>query len=214
MKSFALSLTLGASVLGALGFVSPAPVSAQAVTLESLLDAFSALPGLEARFREEKRIALLAVPVRSEGRIWFAHPDRLMRRVTSPEASAALIDAGQLRMRAGGRTEELSIDENPVLRGFVESFRAVLGGNRQTLERFYRAVLTPGDDDAWELRLTPRDEALRGFVREIRMRGHGVSIDEMVMVEVNGDQTRTEFFDVDAHRRFSDAEARRVFRIE
>jgi len=205
MKSSLLALFL---VLGA-----AAPVSAQTTTLESLLESFSELPGLEARFREEKRIALLAVPVRSEGRIWFAHPDRLMRRVTSPEASAALIDEGRLRMRSGGRTQELSVDENPVLRGFVESFRAVLGGNRETLERFYRAALTPGEGDAWELRLTPRNEALAGFVREIRMRGHGVSIDEMTMIEVNGDQTHTEFFEIDAHRSYSASESRQLFRI-
>jgi len=190
-----------------------APASAQTTTLESLLEAFSGLPGLEARFREEKRIALLAVPVRSEGQIWFAHPDRLMRRVTRPEASATLIDQGQLRMQSGGRTQALSIDENPVLRGFVESFRAVLGGNRETLERFYQAELTAGEGDAWELRLTPRNEALRGFIREIRMRGHGVSIDEMTMTEVNGDETRTEFFEVNTHRRFSTAEARDLFRL-
>ncbi|MCA9610716.1 MAG: outer membrane lipoprotein carrier protein LolA [Myxococcales bacterium] len=191
----------------------PASASAQAVTLESLLARFAALPGLEARFREEKRIALLSLPVRSEGRIWFAHPDRLMRRVEEPDPSAALIASGQLRMRSGGRTEELSIDTNPVLRGFVESFRAVLAGDQATLERYYAARLEPGEGEAWTLTLTPRDEALRRFLREIRMRGHGVTIEEMRMVEVSGDETRTEFYDVQTTRRFSDAEAGRIFRI-
>ncbi|HHH28316.1 MAG TPA: outer membrane lipoprotein carrier protein LolA [Polyangiaceae bacterium] len=185
----------------------------QQTTLRSLLHAFSELPGLEARFREEKHIALLAVPVRSEGRIWFVNPGRLMRRVTRPDASAALIDGGQLRMRNGDQTQELSIDSNPVLRGFVESFRAVLAGDQATLERFYDAQLTPGEGDAWTLRLTPRDEALGAFVREIRMSGHGVSMQEMLMVEVNGDRTRTEFFEVNPQRRFSAREARRIFRI-
>ena len=207
-----MSRTAGA-LLGIVIVTAAAPACAQDTTLESLLEEFSGLPGLEARFREEKRIALLALPVRSEGRIWFAHPGRLMRRVTSPDPSAALIADGQLRMRSGGRTEELSIDTNPVLRGFDESFRAVLAGNRETLERFYEAELSPGEGDTWNLRLTPRNRDLARFVREIRMRGHGVSIDEMTMIEVNGDQTRTEFFEVNTSRRFSAAESRSVFRI-
>jgi len=189
-----------------------APASAQAPTLDSLLRRFSALPGLEARFVEEKRIALLAVPVRSEGRIYFSH-DRLMRRVERPERSAALIADGELTMRSGERVERLSITDNPVLRGFVESFRAVLSGDREVLERYYRARLH-ATDDGWELELTPRSHELARFLRVIRMRGRGVTIREMRMIEVSGDETRTEFSDVDTARRFTDAEARRIFRIE
>lgn len=188
----------------------------EAPTLESVLARFSELPGLEARFVEEKRIALLAVPVRSEGRLFFSPPGRLLRRVTSPEPSVALIDAGRLRMRQGERVEDLSIDENPVLRGFIDSFRAVLAGDREALERFYRVELTLRPDDgpeAWELRLRPRGGALARFLREIRIRGNDVTLREMTMVEVNGDQTRTEFHDVNTRRRYSAAESRRLFSL-
>lgn len=196
--------------------LAPSAGAAQPPSLDRLLERFSELPGLETRYREEKRIALLAVPTRSEGRIYFApDPDRLMRRQTAPEASAALIADGRLRMRQGERTEELSIRDNPVLRGFVDSFRAVLAGDREALERFYDAELTArpdAGDDAWELRLIPRAEALRQFLRSITMRGTGVTIESMTMVEVSGDETRTEFFDVRT-RRYSSAEAGRIFRV-
>lgn len=195
--------------------VSSAVAQPRPTTLDSLLRDFSRLPGMEARFREEKRIALLAVPVRSEGRIYFAPgPARLMRRVTSPDPSAALIANDQLRMRNGDQTEELSIRGNPVLHGFVESFRAVLAGDQATLERFYRARLTPGDADAWELTLTPRNEALAGFVREIRMQGHGVVIEQMRMIEVSGDETLTTFDQVNTQRRYRADESARIFRID
>lgn len=200
-------------------FVSwPTLSSAQAAPeLDGLLSRFAALPGLEARFTEEKTMDLLAVPVRSEGRIWFASdPDRLIRRVTSPDPSAALIEGGTLRMRAGERVEEIDIAGNPVLRGFVDSFRAVLAGDRAALERFYEAELSARGDaggDAWELRLRPRTPQLQRFLRGITMRGRGVVIEEMVMVEVNGDRTRTVFSDVDTDRVFGGAEAGRIFRI-
>lgn len=194
----------------------PATAGAQGPTLAQLLERFSALPGLEARYQEEKRIALLAVPTRSEGRIYFANPDRLLRRQTSPEAATALIADGRLRFSQGDRVEELSIRDNPVLRGFVDSFRALLAGDREALERYYEAELVPRPEDgeeAWTLTLTPRHEGLRHFLRRITIRGEGASISEMQMVEVNGDETRTRFFDVNTSRRFPSTEAQRLFRV-
>lgn len=190
--------------------------SAQAApppTLDALLARFAASPGFEARFVEEKRIALLAAPMRSEGRIYFAPPGRMMRRIEQPEPSAALIADGRLRMRQGGRVEELTIDENPVLRGFIDSFRAVLAGDREALERYYHATYTPGAQ-RWELRLRPREGPLARFLREIHLIGTGVAIAEMRMVEVSGDETRTTFTDVDTNRRFTQAESERIFRLD
>ena len=208
LASVALAIALATSVAQ--------PASAQDApppTLEALLERFASSPGFEARFVEEKRIALLAVPMRSEGQIWFAPPGRLMRRVTRPDPSAALIADGRLRMRQGDRIEELTIDDNPVLRGFIDSFRAVLAGDRAALERYYDATYTPSAE-GWELRLRPRGGALARFLREIHLRGAGVVIREMRMIEVNGDETRTTFSDVDTRRRFSAAEARTIFRVD
>ena len=213
---FAPTLVLTLVVTAGSALAQPQAPS-DAPTLDSILSRFAALPGLEARFVEEKTMAMLAVPVRSEGQIYFAgNPARLMRRVTAPDPSQALIAGGELRMRSGGRTETISIAGTPVLRGCVDSFRAVLAGDRDSLNRFYEAELTPRPDagaEAWEIRLVPRDRALRQFLRRITMRGHGVTIDEMIMLEENGDQTRTRFRDVNTHRRFSASEAGRIFAI-
>lgn len=195
-----------------------APACAQErLTIDALLARFASLPGLEARFREEKRIALLAVPLTSEGRIYFAPPGRLLRRVTSPEPSAALIADGHLTMRQGDRTERLAIGDNPVLRGFVDSFRAVLAGDRAALDRFYEARLEPRPeegDSGWQLTLRPRAGDLQRFLREITMRGNGTTIREMRMLEVSGDETRTEFSEVRTDRRWTDAERARTFRVD
>lgn len=191
---------------------APSAQEAPPPTLEALLQRFASSPGFEARFVEEKRIALLAVPLRSEGRIWFAPPGRLMRRVERPEPSAALIADGRLRMQQGDSVEELAITDNPVLRGFIDSFRAVLAGDRAALARYYDATYTPSES-GWELRLRPRGDALRRFLREIHLRGTGVVITEMRMTEVSGDETRTTFTQVDTSRNFSDAELRRIFRV-
>ena len=201
------ALLVGAWCFGPAG----SPAAAQAVTLETLLRDFRQVPGLHARFQEEKQLALMAAPLPSAGQIWFTRPGELMRRVERPDQSAALIAEGRLRMRTGGRIEEISIADNPVLRGFVDSFRAVLAGDLPALERFYNARIT-GTTSSWELTLTPRDGALRRFLSRIVMRGSGTTIREMVMTERNGDVTTTTFSDVRV-RSFSAADRARIFRI-
>ena len=67
-------------------------------TAEDLLAGFRSMPGLTARFVEEKRLALLTRPVRTEGTVAFAPPGVLVRRVTSPTESVALIRDGQLTL--------------------------------------------------------------------------------------------------------------------
>ncbi len=202
------ALAVTASVAAAQDDASPR-------TLEALLGRFAAAPGFEASFVEEKRIALLAVPVRNEGHLYFAPPGRLLRRVERPDPSVALIANGSLRMRQGDHVEELSIDDNPVLRGFIDSFRAVLAGDREALARFYESDYTPdAEGGGWQLVLHPRGGALARFLREIRIRGRGVTVTEMRMTEVNGDETHTTFSDVNTARRFSPAEIRRIFRVD
>ncbi len=214
MKSLLGLLTL---IVASLAFGSapshsqPAAPTAPA-SLDALLDGFRGLPGLSARFREEKRMALLAVPIRSEGEIHFAPPGRLMRKVTSPAASAALIADGRLTFTVDGQRQEIDLSRNAVVAGFVDTFRHVLAGDRAALEATY-SIAYRATDDGWELRLRPRAAPLDQFLQEMLMRGRGVGISSMRMVEVNGDTTETEFFEVDARRRWSESELRTTFRL-
>jgi len=181
-------------------------------TLARLLSAFSSMDGLTARFTETKRIALLAAPLESEGVVHFAPPDRLLRRVTSPSPSAILLSGRHLTMVSNGDREELDLAEQPVVEGFVDTFRHVLAGDREALERTYRIHLE-GDFDDWRLTLRPRDEILRRFLRVMELRGSGGTIASMRMVEQNGDETLTEFHDVRTDRSWSAEEAERVFSL-
>ncbi len=123
--------------------------------LDALLQGFRGMSGLSAKFREEKSVALLAVPIRSEGEIHFAQPGLLVRQVTAPVVSTALIARGRLVMVSGGRRQEIDLSGNPVVSGFVDSFRHVLAGDRAALERPYRVRLT-SDGAEWSLELRPR----------------------------------------------------------
>lgn len=189
-----------------------APPSSDPPTVSSLLASFAQMPGLEARFEEEKHIALLAAPLKSQGRLHFARPDRMLRRTTSPTTAAVLIRDGELSFSDGQRSDQLDLSSSPVVRHFVQSFVALLAGDEETLQRLYDITLTVGDD-GWEMVLRPRPAALRRVLTELRVRGRGVELAELRVREASGDETITTFTEVDASRRYSPAEIEQIFRL-
>ncbi len=195
--------------------VTPVPTPTPPLTLDALLRRFAAMPGLSARFREEKRVALLAAPLVSEGTIHFAPPGRLARHTTSPSPTTVLIDGAQLRFFDGRQTTAIDMNATPVVRQFVDSFLALVAGDGAALARGYAMELQvdAAHPEAWTLTLRPRTPAVQRVFRDIVLRGTGVTLASMVMRETSGDETTTTFREVDAGRRYSAEEAARVFRI-
>jgi outer membrane lipoprotein-sorting protein len=181
------------------------------VTLDRLLSGMAELPGLTVEFEEEKRITLLAVPVRSEGVIHFAPPGTLLRRVTAPEPSAALIEGERLSFMDNGERQEIDLEDNPVVAGFVDSFRHVLAGDREALERTYR-VRFEASGKSWTLTLEPKDGALARFLERMVLEGSGERIERMKMVEASGDVTVTTFSSVRVHS-FSARQKKRLLSL-
>jgi hypothetical protein len=206
--------------LALFAFVAAAPAQAraeEALTFERLLTRFADMPGLEARFREERRIALLEAPLVSEGTLHFSPPGSLLRRVTSPSPQTVLIRDGRLTYSDGGQTGQLDLAANATLRHIVESFGYLLSGDGAALRRLYdvrfsarAAGSSPG---GWEVVLTPRPQDLRRVLNEVRVRGDGVAVEELLVREATGDETLTTFTAVDPARRYTPAEQARLFNL-
>lgn len=193
------------------------PAPGAAPTIDSVLARMARIRGLHCSYREEKRIALLSTPVVTEGTIDYARGDastsRMARRTTRPSRQVVLIDGGELRMSDGRTTQRIDLASQPVVRSFVDSFLQLLVGDRGALERTYTLALEAPGEGRWALILRPRSAPLTQFLREIRFEGRGDAMERMVMTEVSGDTTTTTFADVDAARRYADAEARTVFSL-
>jgi len=197
-------------VVGALSPLADAQPSAP--TEAALLHAFAQMPGLHARFHEVKHVALLTMPLESDGEIDFAPPGRLMRKVTSPTPSWALLEGDRVTLAAPGERRVVDLGTSPVVRGFVGAFRDVLAGDRAALERSYQLEFSTRGDE-FTLRLRPRNADLSRFLQELTLHGRGLALTRIHMVETSGDVTDTTFSDVDPARRYTAHEIATLFRL-
>lgn len=182
-------------------------------SLDALLAGFRAVPGLVAHFREEKHIALLAAPLVTEGTLHYAPPSRLARHATSPARSSLVLDGDLLAMGDAAHVERLDLRARPGIAGFVAAFRAVLSGDRATLERSFRATLSGDPAADWQLVLVPRGPPIARYVARVVLTGSDVHVATMRVLETNGDESVTTFSAVDVAHRYAPAEAARVFRV-
>lgn len=187
--------------------------------MDALMARFAKAPGVFARYREEKHIALLQQPLVNEGTIHFAPPGRLARHTTKPLASSLVIDDNKVTFGGAEGSESLDLGTNPVARAFVDSFVMLLAGNRAGLERYFtikfESVHGPkAAPDAWHLTLIPRTTPMDKVIKEMTVDGHGLVIKEMVVRESSGDFTSTAFSDVDTNHKYDAAEQARIFRVQ
>ena len=205
----ALSLAL-ASCLVATGIAWRDASGSGALTLAELMTRMASTAGVVARFREVKDLKLLVVPLVTRGTLYFIPPDRLARFTSEPGFSALVIDGSVLRYHDDPQGEAVDLSQSPMARAFVENFIVLFNGDREGLERVYRADLTSGEA-GWELRLTPRRAPLDRLIEVITMRGDDGGLREMVLQESDGDRTTTTFVAVDANRAFDPEEIDRLF---
>lgn len=215
MKRFMLCTILAlACVLGS-SIAEPAHAQqpqAKPWTIETLLAGFAAMPGLQAEFREEKHMALLAEPLVNEGTLHFS-AGKLARHVTAPVASSVLIADGLLEFGDGSGKETIDLDANPVVRLFVDSFVHIFAGDRAALEQLYAIQFNPAEGGSWTLVLRPRMSPIDKVIDRVIVEGKDLAITKMRIIEIGGDETITVFSKVDTAKKYSARELAEVFAI-
>jgi hypothetical protein len=181
------------------------------VTLDGLLSRFRSMSGLEARFVEQKHMSLLVEPLVTEGALYFAPPDQLVRRTTKPSVTTMVINGSRLSFTNGHSSDSLSLDTNPVARLFVESFLQILRGDSGALQKTFGVQLAPGGGESWSMQLKPRIAPMSDVIASLELTGDGVVLKTMRIVETGGDDTVTTFSDVNVRRQFSTTERAGLF---
>jgi len=202
------------------GFLAAQPSVEQAKAepvreLSQLMAAFSRMQGLEARFVEEKRLGMLARPLSSEGRLYFARPGLLLRRVEQPQASEVIITPQELRVKDANGEQRIDLASRPDVRPFVESLTWLLAGDGKALAGVYKLEFTPPQAAGpWQLTLTPKAEPLAHLIAHIRIVGQGLAVSEIQVREKGGDETVTRITSANPARKFTASELSSLFGVK
>lgn len=171
--------------------LTAAPLRAQKAAppeLGSLLARIARETVPRAKFYERKHIALLDTPVDSTGDLLFVAPSRLEKHTRSPQAESMVIDGDTLTLTRGGTQRTMSLQQVPEAAPLVDSLRATLAGDRQTLERAFRVTLS-GTAERWSMRLVPLQARAQRIVREVRLSGAGGWVNLVEIDQADGDHS-------------------------
>ena len=179
--SIALTVTLMSAV--GLAEALSAPASA-----ERLMAIFAQSDGVRASFLETRQLSVLARPIETSGRLYFAPPDQLARITTSPVASQVIADGSQVMIQDNAGTRTLSLSGNEVAKSLIGGISLLLDGNIEALHRLYKTSYRK-EGSHWTLSMIPKSKVVRSIVKEIRATGQGDQLTEMRTTETNGDIT-------------------------
>ncbi|MCP4446849.1 MAG: outer membrane lipoprotein carrier protein LolA [Myxococcales bacterium] len=161
---------------------------------KALLAQFASLQSFSASFVEKKYLRVLAMPIQTSGSVQYTAPDVLVRTTKRP-STRLTIDSKSLRYKDAQSEKDLPLDEKHPARAFVQVFLDLVRGDRLAIEKSFDVEFV-GDDSTWELQLLPRKGKVAGAIKTIKLRGNGLVVSWMEIIDRHGDRTETLFSDV------------------
>lgn len=162
------------ALLPALAMTHPAWAEA---TLESTMRSLAAVREGHATFSEEKAVPELSAPLPSTGTLTWAAPNRLEKHTTWPSEELLRIEGDQLLLLRPAQNirQELSLDQSPDIRPFVEAIRSTMAGDLATLRQYFTIDFTPGEN-GWHMQLTPLSLRIRSALQSVDFYGKGSDV--------------------------------------
>ncbi|AQV98100.1 acyltransferase [Cupriavidus necator] len=165
-----------------------APPGPAAFGVDQLMSTLAQRKSGRVLFTETKYLAILDKPVQSSGELRFTAPDHLEKRTLSPKAENLVLDGDMLTVERDGKRYTMPLQNYPEIAAFIESIRATLAGNRDTLERYYKLGLE-GRASRWTLTLTPADSRMAAAVSQVRIDGRHDALDQVEIRQADGDRS-------------------------
>lgn len=181
-----------------------AGVPSRGASLDAVIAHFT-FDRLMCRFSEDKRVALLARPLKSTGMIYFDRAKGVVRKTSTPRPGEVMVTNDVVRIRDGRRVETIPLAKSRELRAFAMVFPTILRGDRAELEHSFEMGLYGREKGWWAIAFTPRSDALRAMITRVLVFGRGTDIISFQVSEASGDRTDTQLSDIAVNADVSDA---------
>jgi hypothetical protein len=156
--------------------------------LTQLMQTLAQVKSGEASFVENRHVAMLERTLQSTGTLSFAAPDTFVRTTLKPRTEKLAVIGNNVTMSLGTRSRTVALSSVPEAAVIVEAIRGTLTGNRETLERHFKASAS-GTAQRWSLELLPREAHLRELVVAVRVQGAQAEVREVSVSMADGDSS-------------------------
>lgn len=151
-------------------------------------------------FVETKKSIFLITDTVLKGTMEYRAPDYIEKLTQSPFKEHVTIDGDVMtiekipntgKQEAASIVQTYSVESHPILKAAIESIRAMLAGNYETLTDTYHVELT-GQLEDWQLVLEPKTDEILEYIDAINLFGSDVQIRKVVTIQPDGDESTLE----------------------
>ena len=163
----------------------------------SLTKAAVSMQTLQCRFVQSKTMAMLAEPSVSEGKMYFASPDRLRWEYTAPYAFALVVNGDRIVKVTDGNAEVLDGNSGKMYQGIVGVIMGSASGKNLFDDTMFDVVIFD-DGTCWKAEMTPKRRDMKRMFSQLVFHFDKKSqvIDHVEFVEPKGDKTLIRFEDI------------------
>lgn len=168
--------------------------------IETLMEKLSKVEYAKLDFVETKQSIFLLIDTTLKGIMEYRAPSYIEKNTLSPYQERVTIDGDSMvieKTPIAGKQQDvvivqrISVESHPVLNAAVESIRAMLAGNYETLSETYTLNLN-GDKEHWELVLTPKTKEILRYIQSINLTGEDIKVKNIVTIQADGDESTLE----------------------
>ena len=165
--------------------------------MASLTETATSMQTMQCRFVQSKTMAMLAEPSVSEGRMYFASPDRLRWEYVSPYPFALVVNGERIVKVTDGKTEVLEGNSSRMYQGIVSIIMGSASGKKLFDTSAFDIVLCD-DDVFWKAEMTPKRRDMKRMFSQLVFRfdkkTNGIS--RVEFIGSNGDVTSIRFEEI------------------
>ncbi len=170
----------------------PLPSLASTFDLEQLGELLTRNQASSVPFVEHQYRRVLKTPLQLSGELIYEPPTTFEKRVLQPVPESYRLKGSTLSIDSPRhKSRQISTRNQPVLRGLMLSFQAVVSGELSTLNDYYQVGLQ-GDASNWQLQLTPTDVQLAKYIDRVSITGQQGQPRQFEIIEKNGDRSVTD----------------------